>query len=128
MGIIHDILLEAKTEQFEKDLKEAYSMGFRDGRLCPEGLRPCEVDGAPAFFHRWADEDKCLLKVNAFTRPDEQEALYRKFTDTGIVSNCCSVVTLRNCFALVEYPGGSVVRVKPELIRFTDRQEDKDGK
>lgn len=90
----------------------------------PTSPRPCLADGEPAIFHRWAEEDKDLLKINAFTMPDEQAALHRRFTDTGVVPNCCSVETLRNCFALVEYPDGSVGRVKPELIRFTDRQED----
>ena len=86
--------------------------------------RPCLADGKPAFFHRWVDEDKGLLRINAFTRHDEAERLHRAFRDEGIVHNCCSVETLRVTFALVEYRDGTVGKVKPEQVRFLDREEE----
>ena len=95
-------------------------------RKCDKGeprLRPCLADGKPATFHRWADEDKGVLKINAFTTPSEQEVLHRRFMDCGIIPNCCSIEPLRTCFALVEYADGSVGRVKPELIQFLDGKE-----
>ena len=122
MGLFHDILLEARAGQFEKDLKEAYGMGFRDGRLCPADLRPCTVNGSPAFFHRWADEDRGLLKINAFTRPDEREHLYQYYRERGIVPECCSIEALRRTVALVEMPDGSIKTVPATEIRFTDRE------
>ena len=113
---------------FYRRFKKPPEFAYTTPPLLTVRPRTCLADGEPAIFHRWAEEDKGLLKINAFTMPDEQAALHRRFTDTGVVPNCCSVETLRNCFALVEYPDGSVGRVKPELIRFTDRQEAENGK
>lgn len=124
MGLISDLLFATKIEEFEKELKEAYQMGFRDGRLCPAELRPCEVDGQACLFHRWVDEDKALLKINCFTREEEQVYLRRKFEQTLTVPGGCSTETIRYTFALVEYPDGSVDKVKPEMIQFTDRKEE----
>lgn len=85
-------------------------------------LRPCLADEKPAVFHRWVDEDRGLLRINAFVRPHEQDALHRRFQDDGIIPNCCSMEALRSTLALVEYPDGSVGKVKPELIQFLDRE------
>lgn len=90
---------------------------------CGKHERPCLVDGEPAVFHRWVDEDRGLLRINAFVRPDEQAAMHRRFLDDGVIPDCCSVEALRCTFALVEYPDGSVGKVKPELVTFLDRKE-----
>lgn len=122
MGLFHDILLEQRAEQFEKDLKEAYGMGFRDGRLCPADLRPCEVDGKPALFHRWAEEDKGVLKVNIFEKKETIEDTIKIYRDTDVVPNSCDLNIMRTTFAIVEYPDGSVHRVPVDRLRFTDRR------
>ena len=65
-------------------------------------LRPCLVDGKPATFHRWIDEDKAVLKVNPFTRPGTYQEILRSFREEDMV--CASEATiekLRTCFALV---------------------------
>ena len=124
MGFIHDILFEATAEQFEKDLKEAYGMGFRDGRLCPADLRPCEVDGKPALFHRWAEEDKGVLKINAFVKREQFEDLVSMYREESVVPGSCDVTVMRTTFAIVEYPDGSVHRVPVDRVRFTDRRTD----
>lgn len=90
---------------------------------CPGSERPCLADGKPAVFHRWVDEDKGLLRINAFTRPEEQDRLHRTFREAGVIPHCCSMEALRAAFALVEYSDGSVGKVKPELIQFLDRGE-----
>ena len=90
---------------------------------CPGSTRPCEVDGKPARFHRWADEDKGLLRINAFALPEEQAVLHRRFRDEGVIPSCCSMEALRVTFALVEYPDGTVGKVKPDAVRFLDREE-----
>lgn len=123
MGFLHDLLLEVKTEQFEKDLKEAYGMGFRDGRLCGPDLRPCLVDGKPATFHRWVEEDKALLRIHAMVRPEDQLKIVRRFREEGVTGPESDVDMTRICFALVEYPDGSVGKVAPELIQFLGRKE-----
>ena len=123
MGFLHDLLLETRCEQHEKDLKEAYGMGFRDGRLCGPDLRPCLADDKPATFHRWVEEETALLKVNAFLRHEDLGRAARRFREEGLLDGASTIEKLRTCFALVEYPDGSVGKVKPELIQFLDRKE-----
>lgn len=90
---------------------------------CGKHERPCLVDGKPATFHRWVDEDKALLRIDRLMRTEEQLRAFRLFQETGIADAGSEIVKLRTCFALVEYPDGSVGRVKPELIQFLDRKE-----
>lgn len=90
---------------------------------CGKHERPCLADDKPATFHRWVDEDKALLKINCFMRPEETERAVRTFKEEGWYPNTCSTERVRTCFALVEYPDGSVGKVKPELIQFLDRRE-----
>lgn len=80
--------------------------------------RPCEVDGEPALFHRWIDEDVALLKVNCFVSPDERDVLVRRFRAEGFVPAGCSTEVIRHTFALVEYRDGMIGKVDPERIRF----------
>ena len=84
--------------------------------------RPCEVEGRPALFHRWIEEDRALLKINCFTTPEEQKKLVYKFHEGGLVDIGCSADVLRETFALVEYRDGTVAKVKPELVRFVDKE------
>lgn len=37
---------------------------------CEDHLRPCEVDGKPCLFHRWADEDKAVLEIGPLVKQD----------------------------------------------------------
>lgn len=83
--------------------------------------RPCEADGRPALFHRWVEEDRALLKINTFTRLDEQEVMARRFRKDGVIPECCAVEVVRETFALVEYRDGTVGMVRPEVIRFVDK-------
>ena len=92
-------------------------------RKCDKGdpdLRPCLADGKPATFHRWVDEDKALLKIHGFVQPDMRQLIEKAFYDTGVAVEGTTIEKLRTCFALVEYPDGSVGKVKPELIQFLD--------
>lgn len=85
--------------------------------------RPCEVDGVPALFHRWIEEDRALLKIDRFCNPGEANAIYRDFRAEGLVPAGCRVNIVRETFALVEYRDGTIDKVKPEQIRFTEREE-----
>ena len=58
--------------------------------------RPCEVDGLPALFHRWVDEN---ITVKIDVALDKVEVI-------------------PHTLALVEYMGGTVAKVEPERIRF----------
>lgn len=83
--------------------------------------RPCEVDGRPALFHRWVEDDRALLRINAFISPKERTRLIREFSEGGIIPGDCFTDVIRETFALVEYQDGTIAKVKPELIRFTGR-------
>lgn len=83
--------------------------------------RPCEVDGRPALFHRWVEEDRALLRVNAFTSSEERARIAREFSAGCIIPAGCFTDVIRETFALVEYQDGTIAKVKPELIRFTGR-------
>lgn len=87
---------------------------------CPRNERRCLVDDKPAVFLRWVEEVKALLRVNYFVLPEEADILRRRFDDTKIVPHGCSTETIRELLALVEYPDGSVGKVKPELITFLE--------
>lgn len=80
--------------------------------------RPCEVDGRPALFHRWIEEDRELLKVDYNVNPYERDAMLRRFRKDDVVPIGCSTEVIRNTFALVEYRDGTIAKVKPESIRF----------
>ena len=95
-------------------------------QLCKEceemGRRFCEVDGKPAVFHRWVDEDKALLKINCFVSPTEQDFLLRRFRADSVMPPETSAEIVRQTFALVEYADGTVCKVEPEKVKFTDRR------
>ena len=84
--------------------------------------RPCEVDGRPALFHRWVEEDKTLLAFDAFRPFDQQVEIRRRFNSCGTVPNGCHIDIIRDTLALVEYADGTIAKVKPERIRFVDKE------
>lgn len=127
MGLFMDLLLSGKTEEFEKNIKEAYGLGFRDGRLCPAGLRSCEVRGKDCLFHIWAIKSDSLLKINAICRDDEMARINRDFRQTGIIPHYCSTETVGKVCAVIEWPDGSVTLEPAEAVRFTDREEGNDA-
>lgn len=90
---------------------------------CSSFLRPCLVDDKPATFHRWVEEDKGVLRVNGFISPTEQDRLIRRFREDGICPQGCSIETLHEIKALIEWPDGSVGMVAPRLVQFLDNRE-----
>lgn len=86
-------------------------------------LRPCEVDGKVCWFHRFVEEDRLLLKVNSFTKPDLGDAIRRRAYETGVVDPTCSTEVMRATRALIEWPDGSLSTVAVERVTFLDRKE-----
>lgn len=86
--------------------------------------RPCEVDGRPALFHRWIEEDRALLNIDVLVAAKTMNKLKDAFQRDGVVPSGCSIDVIRETFALVEYRDGTIHKVDPELIRFI-RKEDK---
>ena len=90
---------------------------------CQSNHRPCLVDGKPAMFLRWADEDRAFIRMNLLISECEQRSIWREFQRTGYVPSGCSAEVQRVTVALVEYPDGSVGTVRPHLVTFLDRKE-----
>lgn len=84
--------------------------------------RPCEVDGRPALFHRWIEEDQVLLKLGAITRPEGYKAALRLYHEDNIVLPGYGTEVVTNTLALVEYRDGTIDKVDPLRIRFTDKE------
>ena len=104
--------------------EQAYKKGYQDGHDDTLGLRPCLADDKPATFHRWVAEDKALLRIHAMTRPEDRLKFARHFfREEGVAGPEADADMTRTLFALVEYPDGSVGKVKPELIQFLDRKD-----
>ena len=87
---------------------------------CHKNDRLCMADGKLATFHRWIDEDQAQLQNHHFIRPADQEKIVARFREEGVIDNSATIEKLHTCFALIEYPDGSVGKVKPELVQFID--------
>jgi hypothetical protein len=85
--------------------------------------RLCEADGQVAFFHGWVDEDKVLLHCDTLMRWQEHRARLEEFKRDGLVYPDCHTEVVRQIFALVELPDGTVKKVEPTKVRFCDREE-----
>lgn len=86
--------------------------------------RRCEVDGKTGcWFHRFIEEDEVLLKANAFMRKEVLDMGASHILKKGITDPTFTVEKIRKVHALVEFPDGSLGRVKPELVTFLDREE-----
>lgn len=96
-----------------KDSKKARLLSMDDLQN-----RPCKVDGVPALFHRWIEEDSVLLKIGAFVSMEDRRNLARAFYEDSIVPAGGTVTVVRHTFALVEFEDGTIAKVKPEAIRF----------
>lgn len=91
-----------------------------------EPPRRCEVDGKPAVFHRWVDEDKVLLHFDTLQTWQKHRARLVEFKKDGLVYPDCHTEAVRQTFALVEYDDGTVGKVEPEKVKFTDRRPTND--
>ncbi|MBR5845495.1 MAG: hypothetical protein IKY65_04470 [Rikenellaceae bacterium] len=85
--------------------------------------RPCEVDGRPALFHRWLEEDRVLLHFDGLYSPEKQQQLMLfQYRHGWIVPAGCSTEVIHETFALVEYEDETVEKVQPERVRFVDKE------
>ena len=84
--------------------------------------RPCEVDGRPALFHRWIEEDDALLQIPRHYTLPEAEKIMQLFREDKVFADNCKVVVTHHTFALVEYRNGTIAKVEPERIQFTEKE------
>lgn len=87
--------------------------------------RPCKVDGELCRFHRFVEQDRLIMQVNSFARPDERENITRRALDTGIIpGGLNATAVIRETRALIEWPAGQLSTVAIERVQFTDGMED----
>lgn len=85
--------------------------------------RPCEVDGRPALFHRWIEEDRVIVNVTKGSPLGTARSIEHLLLGGGAVPpRCDRYDVIRNTLALVEYRDGAIEKVEPELIRFTGKE------
>lgn len=88
----------------------------------PEGTRPCTVDGSPALFHRFVDQDRGVLQINRLCRPSEVMTIVKNFNENNFTDAGCNIENFRQTKALIEWPDGRLCTVEVERVQFTDRQ------
>ena len=98
------------------------SVAIQEPKVELAPFRPCEVDGKPAVFHRWVDEDRVLLHSDSLDTWQHHRARLHEFKKDGLIYPDCHTEAVRHTFALVEYTDGSVGKVEPEKVKFTDRR------
>lgn len=85
--------------------------------------RPCEVDGRPALFHRWLEEDQLLFRGDIPNRIGATQEFERRLRKLGRIPECChQLEVIRETFALVEYQDGAIDKVDPLRVRFVDKE------
>lgn len=85
--------------------------------------RVCEADGEHAFFHRWIDDDRIVIKYDCFIRTADAEEKARRSLETGLYGPGQDLMIVTQTFALVELMDGSVKKVVPTAVRFWEREE-----
>ena len=89
--------------------------------------RPCKVDGAPALFHMFVENDRGVLQINTFCNADTVNKMIKDFNENNFMTNACTLEKLRSTMALIEWPDGRLSTVAVERVQFTDREGAKNG-
>lgn len=97
------------------NLDSTITIGFR--------YRPCFVDGKKALFHRWAEKETPIVKINAMLTDKAIDRIASKIK-RGIIPPSNDVIYQKNVFGIVEYNDGTVAEVEPTSIVFADRTFD----
>lgn len=111
---------KAGTRELE-DLLQGFVPQFIPSR--PLGTRPCTVDGAPALFHRFVENDRGVLQINTFCHPSQLETILKNFKENNFTDSTCSIEKFRETMALIEWPDGRLSTVAVERVQFTDRED-----
>lgn len=104
-------------EGFEKKY-----MGKWNASAAPATMRPCTVDGQTALFHRFVDQDRGVLHIKDFIKPEHMEIMIKNFNENNFIGPSCEIEKLRQTSALIEWPDGRLCTVALERVQFTDRE------
>ena len=89
--------------------------------------RPCEVNEngnvRRALFHMWTKEETLIAKIGCAISQDCIDAAKERIFNEHIMLANESPILNTVTFALVEFEDGSVVKMKPESVRFLDANE-----
>lgn len=85
-----------------------------------EHRRPCEVDGSKAWYHGLVNSDRAYLKVGGIPKPADYAKAHQRFRLFDEAPLDSEIHILRQTYAMVEYLDGSVSKVDPEKVHFTD--------
>lgn len=110
------ILNQESLENVKKFISDA-SKGKLKRKLIVN-LRPCFVGEKRAFFHRWIDKEKLLLKINEQLNYTAMQYIHNRFIEDNIAPDFCDVTIHKITLGLVEYEDGTVAEVEPTSIRF----------
>ena len=85
-----------------------------------EHRRPCEVDGSKAWYHGLIHCDRTVALRGGCIFSGRSIELDRYFNSKTKAFEVSQMFVERQTFAMVEYLDGSVAKVDPEKVRFTD--------
>lgn len=85
-----------------------------------EHRRPCEVDGSKAWYHGLVNSDRACLKISGMVKPADYAKAHQRFRLLGEAPPNSEIHILQQTYAMVEYLDGSVSKVDPEKVHFTD--------
>lgn len=82
--------------------------------------RPCIANGRKAFFHRWVDEEKLIVKSLRVVRQENIDSMMGVYEKTGFLPNFVDTDKITKILALVEFEDGTVEKVDIGNIKFLD--------
>ena len=85
-----------------------------------EHRRPCEVDGSKAWYHGLIRADVRIVQPSSNMTHRDAKMLERAMNYRTAIPADCRVFVEHHTYAMVEYLDGSVAKVDPEQVRFTD--------
>lgn len=107
--------------EIPEEFKRKY-MGIWNIPAVPDTMRPCTIDGAPAFFHRFVDQDRGVLHIKTFCRPSHLDIMLKNFNENNFIGPDCEIEKIRQTMALIEWPDGRLCTVALERVQFTDSE------
>ena len=87
-------------------------------------LRPCYVDGKKALFHRWAQQDNAIIKLNVNSphAKSKVETIIETYNNKHVIPAFCELEKVTKTVAIIEYASGGVAEVEPIRVVFADNK------
>lgn len=82
-----------------------------------ENLRPCIVN-IPEVTKRYRTAKSAEFQTRVIKEAETHKGYFHRWIDEGASSGCESII---KSYGIVEYEDGTVHKVDPECITFTDR-------